>query len=111
MNTQPQFNEADWKLFRSRLPGWQETHMDRLIREYIELLNGPESAAARFWELEKRIRRDKQNEGVVVRMSRSHMEDNIIALLSRGVICFNDLDGFSETLRERMAFLMGIDPR
>ena len=50
MNTQPQFNEADWKLFRSRLPGWQETHMDRLIREYIELLNGPESAAARFWE-------------------------------------------------------------
>ena len=23
-------NEKDWKLFRSRLPGWQETYMESL---------------------------------------------------------------------------------
>ena len=25
-------NEKDWKLFRSRLPGWQETYMEGLLR-------------------------------------------------------------------------------
>lgn len=31
-------NEKDWKLFRSRLPGWQETYMERIVEEYMELL-------------------------------------------------------------------------
>ena len=30
-------NEKDWKLFRQKLPGWQEVYMDRLNCEY----NGP----------------------------------------------------------------------
>jgi hypothetical protein len=29
-----QVNEKDWKLFRSRLPGWQEAYMGKLIEEY-----------------------------------------------------------------------------
>ena len=28
-----QVNEKDWKLFRSRLPGWQEAYMGKLIEE------------------------------------------------------------------------------
>ena len=27
-------NEKDWKLFQSRLPGWQETYMERIVEEY-----------------------------------------------------------------------------
>ena len=27
-------NEKDWKLFRSRLPVWQETYMEKIIEEY-----------------------------------------------------------------------------
>ena len=34
------FNESDWKLFRQRIAVWQENHMERLCREYIELLSG-----------------------------------------------------------------------
>ena len=30
-------NEKDRKLFRSRIPDWQEAYMDRLNHEYIEL--------------------------------------------------------------------------
>ena len=103
---QAHINEADWKLFRSRLPGWQEAYMDRLNKEYIELLSGPGTASDKFWELEKRIRRDKKAGGVTMRMSRSYMDLNIVSLIADGVIGLDDLEGFSEDLREKMAFIM-----
>ena len=28
-------SEKDWKLFREKVPGWQESFMERLNREYI----------------------------------------------------------------------------
>ena len=28
--------EKDWKLFRKKLGGWQESYMDRLIEEYTK---------------------------------------------------------------------------
>lgn len=30
--------EQDWKLFRKKLPGWQENYMAQLNREYQEIL-------------------------------------------------------------------------
>lgn len=102
-----QVNESDWRLFRSRLPGWQDAHMARLNQEYIALLSGPGSASDKFWELEKRIRRDKKAGGVAMRMSRTYMNLNIMALIADGVIGLDDLEGFSDDLREKMAFIMG----
>lgn len=64
-------NEKDWRLFRQKLPGWQEAYMDRLNREYVALLTGEEKASDKFWELEKRIRNDKRSVGVVAEMRRS----------------------------------------
>ena len=32
------FTEADWKLFRKRLPIWQERYMEKLIEEYNKKL-------------------------------------------------------------------------
>lgn len=34
-----EFTEKDWKLFRSKIVGWQEAYMDRLNKEYIDLLS------------------------------------------------------------------------
>ena len=99
-------NESDWKLFRSRLPGWQEAYMNCLNQEYIALLSGPEKASDKFWTLEKRIRHDKRNTGVVAEVTRSMMETNIMNLLDEGAITLDDLDGFSDELQEKMAFLM-----
>ncbi len=79
-------NESDWKLFRKKLPLWQEAYMERLNREYISLLSGPGSAADKFWELDKRMKEDKQSTGVVADMRRSMMDINIMNLLVGGVI-------------------------
>ena len=40
MSAADKIKEADWRLFRSRLPIWQEAYMERLNREYIALLSG-----------------------------------------------------------------------
>ena len=102
----PQINESDWKLFRQKMPVWQERHMKSLVREYAVLLSGSEKASDKFWALEKRIREDQRHVGVVARMSRSNMYTNLFALLQDGVITLNDLDEFSDDLRERFAFVM-----
>ena len=101
---QAQVNEADWKLFRKRLPEWQEAHMNKLNQKYAALLAGSGSAADKFWELEKWINIDKRSVGVVARMSRSNMYHNILGLLDEGVITYADLEDFSEDLRDRMRF-------
>ena len=102
---QAQVNESDWKLFRSKMPDWQEAYMDRLNQEYIRLLSAPGNPADKFWDLEKRIRKDQNSVGVVARMSRSNMYTTILSLLADGVITLEDLADFSEDLRERIAFL------
>ena len=98
--------ESDWKLFCKRLPIWQENYMDRLNRSYIELLESDKAPSDKFWELEKRIRRDQRSVGVQAQMSRSMMESNILGLLSDRVIGLGDLEGFSDDLTEKMRYLM-----
>ena len=106
MRGTPGVNEKDWKLFRSRIPDWQEAYMERLNREYIALLSETGPASEKFWELEKRIHEDKRRGGVVMRMSRSNMELNLLSLLSDGVISTADLDGFSKEVREKLALVL-----
>lgn len=31
-------NEKDWKLFRKKLPKWQEQYIDQMNKEYKEIL-------------------------------------------------------------------------
>ena len=97
-----QVTESDWKLFRQRIPEWQERYMDALLREYAALLARSEKASNRFWSLEKRIHEDRQRVGAVARMSRSSMYINLLALLRDGAITLNDLDGFSDDLRKQL---------
>ena len=93
--------ESDWKLFRKRLPGWQERYMERLIGEYMEILGGEGPASERFWALEERIREDKRRPGVVVRnVRRSTMRDEIARLVLDGAIALDDLDGFTDDVTD-----------
>ena len=98
-----EINEQDWKLFRKRIGGWQEAYMDRLNREYLALLSGEGAASEKFWRLEKRLQKDKQSPGVVIDMRRSMLFMNMLQLLGDGVIGPEDLEGFSEELRARLA--------
>lgn len=38
--------------------------MVRLLKEYIDMLNGNGNASDKFWELEERIKKDKKHPGV-----------------------------------------------
>lgn len=92
--------ESDWKLFKELLPKWQESYMEMLIGQYIEILNGDSEASSRFWALEERVNRDKLSSGVLANgIRRSTMRYEIGNLLSDNVITLDDLDGFTEDIK------------
>lgn len=93
-------SKRDQLLFCKKIAGWQEAYIGRLNREYIELLSRDGSEAEKFWELYRRIRRDKRNTGVQAEMRNSEILANLCRLVNEGVIGYDDLDGFSEELRE-----------
>ena len=103
------FSEKDWKLFRKKLPGWQEAYMNRLCREYIDLLSSDLKASNRFWELEKRIKNDREKTGVVATMSRSQMIFNIANLIYDGAISMDDLEEFSDDVKESVRMLLRME--
>lgn len=99
------FTEADWKLFRKRLPIWQERYMEKLIEEYKVLLASDKPASSKFWELEKRIKQDQKDTGVLVQeVSRSNMRFLMMDLINEGAITKDDLDGFSEDFGDQLIF-------
>ena len=79
--------------------------MDKLTKEYIEILKSGEQASSRFWTLEKRIKEDRKSPGVVISPSRSEMEMDLFYLLRDGVITEEDLNEFSEELSDRVKSL------
>jgi hypothetical protein len=87
----------DCKLFRERLPEWQEHYMERLTKEYIELLSSPGNASDYFWELEKRIKKDKKNPGVLLEVRKSETLWDIAAFVGREIITMDELEGLARS--------------
>ena len=81
-----EISKRDWKLYRERVPEWQEHYMERLTKEYIDLLSGPGNASDHFWELEKRIKQDKKNPGVLIELRKSEAIWDIAALDRKSVV-------------------------
>ena len=100
-------SKEDWKLFRSKIPGWQEAYMERLNTEYIQILSSEGKASDKFWELEKRIYQDKRSPGVIVQLRRRDMPIQLTSLLRDGAITRDDLKEFSPELQEYLGFLLG----
>ena len=98
--------EKDWKLFREKLTTWQDTYIDKLNQEYIEILSCSDNPADKFWKLEKRINTDKHKTGVVCDMRRSKMVENIISLITEGVIGIDDLAEFSDNLKSTVQLML-----
>ena len=100
-----QISERDWKIFRKKIPNWQECYMERLVAEYIALLQTDKSAFAKFWELEKRFKQDKKSPGVIIDMRRSTAINNIVNLILDEVISLADLEDFSDDLKEAVKYI------
>ena len=93
--------EKDWKLFRKKLGSWQEAYMDRLIEEYKDILNSDVSSFDKYWSLRKKIYEDYKSPGVLARdVSRSNMFIILLGLLRDEAITMDDLDEFSDELKE-----------
>ena len=96
------FTEKDWKLFRKKIADWQEAYMDRLNKEYIALLSEDTDPAEKFWKLDERIKKDKV--GVQADMRRSNLIYNILSLIDEEAIRLEDLEEFSDELKETIRF-------
>lgn len=101
------FIEKDWIIFRSKIANWQEAYMDKLNKGYIDLLNKDDNPSEKFWELVERIGKDKRKVGVQLEMKRSKLIYNIISLINDGAIGFEDLEEFSDDLKEKTRFFTG----
>lgn len=93
-------SKSDWQLFNKLLPEWQERYVNRLNQEYKKILDSDDSPSNKFWKLEKRIKADRKSPGVIVEVSKRSMFQTLLQLISEKVITDEDLNGFSEELRD-----------
>ena len=101
--------KSDWKLFRERLPGWQEKYMERLVDDYAHYLQSDEKASTKFWEMEKRIKQDKRKPGVLLSLEKKNVDFDLMRLMKDGAIEEKDLEGFSLELIDRVIELCNVD--
>ena len=102
----PCLSKSDWKLFRARIGDWQEAYMERLVKEYMDLLDGVENASDKFWKLEERIKKDKKHPGVRLELNKGNMIFDIVTLINSGVITTADVADFSDELKESVDFIL-----
>ena len=102
MARQEPYTEADWKLFRKRIADWQEASMERLNQQYVQMLTSDQKPSERFWAVWDRIQKDTELVGVSCDMRRSQLTMNLTTLVLEGTIGLDDLDGFSERLRDHV---------
>lgn len=105
-NKMMEISKSDWKKYREKISGWQEHYMERLVEEYKTLLRSDQLASDKFWELEKRIKQDKKCPGVLIEMRKSSAIFDIARLIGDEVISVDDLDEFSDDLKEVVKFLI-----
>ena len=83
--------------------------MECLIMDDIDFLkDNTKKASDRFCQLEKRIKKDKQNPGVVLNMDKGEAVWNIVNLMRSGVIEAADLLDFSDELKHDVETMLDI---
>ena len=98
--------KADWKLFITKVPEWQESYMEKFIKEYVSMLTSDKDASDKFWELDKRIKKDKKNPGVQMQLEKGDAIFDIVNMINLGVITKDNLADFSDDLKESVQYLL-----
>lgn len=99
-------SKRDWKLYREKICGWQEHYMEKLVKEYAVYLCSDLPASTKFWEIEKRIKRDRKTLGVCIELRKSDMFWDIAELIHDKVISMDDLEEFSDNLKEAVVLIL-----
>ena len=80
--------------------------MEKLVKEYADYLSSDLPASTKFWEMEKRIKRDRKTPGVWIELRKSDMFWDIAGLINDKVILMDDLEEFSDDLKEAVALIL-----
>ena len=104
--------ESDWKLFKKLLPIWRERYFGYLVQEYKKILDKDELSSDKFWDLSKKMSKDKE---IILReVTKDEMVSYTLDLLKHRVIKESDLDDFSESFKAIVKgwrkHLMVVDP-
>lgn len=102
------YKESDWKLFRKLIPVWQERYITKLNKEYIGILIQDKNASTIFWELNDRIKKDRNSPGVIIEISRLLLVENLISLIKHNVITLDELNDFSEETKESIQMWLNL---
>jgi hypothetical protein len=96
--------ESDWKMFRKRVPEWRERYLAEQNREIIGILSEEgKTPTERFWDAEERMKKETRILfDCLDGHSRSKMEGYLLLMRRHGLIREDDLEEFSEALRERI---------
>ena len=94
-------SKSDLKKFRNNIGKWQELYMEKLCKEYVDLLQSDNLPSEKFWELEERP-------GVMVSIGRDELIYDIVGLIKDEAITFEDLDEFSDELRDRVQKILSM---
>lgn len=100
------FTENDWKIYKSKLPIWQEKYISNLLKKYNEIIGDCSDPSERFWHLENEINKDKNYPGVTVERKRSNMIPTLVTFLRDGIVEISDIDDFSEELKETVKIFL-----
>lgn len=102
-----EISKKDQKIYQVKLAKWQENYIEHLNQEYITLLSDKEKIPSeKFWELEKRIKKDRRHPGVIIDIQKSTAIWTITNLLKMQVISRDDLEGFSSDLIDTVNFFL-----
>ena len=98
--------EADWRVFRQRVPEWRERFLQAKNKELIALLSDPDATPTeQFWNTEGRIAElAKTLRDCLDGHSRSSMVSFLALMRAKGMIDASDLDEFSESCHEELRF-------
>lgn len=87
--------KRDWKLFQEKIGTWQEAYMEKLIQEYVSFLQGDGVSSEKFWELEARIKKDRQKRGVRIAPDKNTIYYDVIRLIKEEAISYEDISEFT----------------
>ena len=80
--------------------------MEKLVKEYADYLCSDLPASTKFWEIEKRIKRDRKTPDACIELRKSDMFWNIAGLINDKVILMDDLEEFSDDLKGAVVLIL-----
>lgn len=94
--------ESDWKIYSKLIPVWRDRYLQSRNEELLALLSEKaRSPTEKFWEAKKQIDGEaKILDECLGYFSRSKMEMSILMMIRHGMIQDEELEQFSESLRQ-----------